>query len=1200
MPVLIQLHDCSKARKSRLLGLQSTLVLLFLAVAIAGFAAGADNGSDEVEARAWDHIDQAMRDGLEVNDFHHLLLAFEFRAAFSDWTVCEHLLDRLAGAASKHPLMAAELQLQRARVAVDEGHPAAARELFATMGGLTRWWVRGPKGLEELADFSPRAVKPGNETGWRFVPGTNPLGWLRLEGLGWPARRQMLYLATTVVSDREQAVAVRVGAAQVARLWLNGEHLLTTDYPLQAAEDQVAASGWLGKGANTLVVAVASETADWWLRVRLTAPDGSALPGISEANTPPTQTPAIDRKRAPVVSLEGELKAAVERKKNGARLALAALMVDRSPEPQRSGAAREACRSARTEDPVTARILEWLVTTEPTAVRDLLEEAVARGAPAFPARTELARWYSNRGLYDQAHALLADALHIPAVSAVALDLDSERWGPAVMPEVSALAERHPRCLDTVGLLAQWALEFGRWPLAHAALEDMLVLAPERAETQDFATQVAADCGDGLKLRTLLGARLENEPNSNNLRIRLARLEAAEGDDASAEALLAEGLHRCPGHVDLLMESAFLEHRLGRDEEAVTIARRVLHERPQSRRAEHLLALLGVTEETESWGLESDALWDLVDEADHLAGPYVALLDHRSIRFLPGNLTEEQVQHAFYVSDAQRSGALKTRYIAHVPESQRLRVASARILRRDGSEVSARSSDTPRLSEPEFNLYYDTRLRVLQFDGLQDGDLIDIAYLLTETAEANDTGAYKGGLLRLGHAVPSKRTVVELVGLEEQLPAWEWALVSGEPERTIDADGTVSLRWVFNDLPANPSDVPPGPNLLTQPHLAYSNHPEWSDLADWYGRHVATRIRPSRRVEEVAETLIKGTTDRSERISLIYGFVTTEIRYVGLEFGEHRFRPFSADWVLDHKMGDCKDTAGLLVALFTSIGIPANMVMVRTSDLGPVTADMALLEDFNHAIAYLPEDDLWLDGTAAGHDAYPPPGIDQNAWVMVVNGANATPITTPAPGSGKYSFHFTLSRGEKNRYDLMIRTDDTGEAATHRRGRFGGSRSRVLFARWLQDQFPGAELVGEPKLALAPGRGKATMEVRGVIDRSALHAGGGLRLFPGSFDLDQELTPTAIRSTPLLVPVRPDIEWTLEIENGQNPELLPEDIEMVEPHGELVVTSVASEGGVRVEGRFHLRPGLVSPDDAEGFRSFLVAARRAMEKTLEVP
>jgi len=69
-------------------------------------------------------------------------------------------------------------------------------------------------------------------------------------------------------------------------------------------------------------------------------------------------------------------------------------------------------------------------------------------------------------------------------------------------------------------------------------------------------------------------------------------------------------------------------------------------------------------------------------------------------------------------------------------------------------------------------------------------------------------------------------------------------------------------------------------------------------------------------------------------------------------------------VLSHKIGDCKDKAALMWRLLEAVNIPARMVML---DLGSRTAasDLALLEIFDHAIAYLPEDDLWLDGTAAG-------------------------------------------------------------------------------------------------------------------------------------------------------------------------------------------------------------------------------------------
>ena len=143
--------------------------------------------------------------------------------------------------------------------------------------------------------------------------------------------------------------------------------------------------------------------------------------------------------------------------------------------------------------------------------------------------------------------------------------------------------------------------------------------------------------------------------------------------------------------------------------------------------------------------------------------------------------------------------------------------------------------------------------------------------------------------------------VELLGPGAVLPDWEIANLEGEPVREEDDQGRVRLRWEWRDLPAIPTDVPAAPELLVTPYMIYSNHPDWGDLADWYQRHVASRVRSSEQVEETALRLVKGLDDRLDRISRLYRFVTNDIHYVGLEFGEHRNRPFSADWILLHRI-----------------------------------------------------------------------------------------------------------------------------------------------------------------------------------------------------------------------------------------------------------------------------------------------------------
>jgi len=1169
-------------------------LLLMLVIVLTGGVAAAD----EIDDRILDHVDRAAVGGLQPADFHHLVFTFFWRDTAPDRAVVENSLDRLGALGKIDPLMADELRSMRARLAAEFGRPAAAREFFRSMGGLSQWWVSDPVTIGELADFDELADLPvGGE--WRAAPGTDPMGWVRLSGLAWPAQRQLVFLATTVVAKREQPVAIRLGAAQAARVWLNGQEVMTTPRPLERAEDQVSAGAWLRKGTNTVVAAVASETDDWWLRARLTAPDGDPLDGVTESSSAPVETTAVDRQPPEVRNLESEIRKAVEAGREEATVALAAYLVLRRPQAVGASEARTACRTARAEAPGEARLLEWLLTTDGAAIHELLRDAIAAEPDLGWARLELTAWYAERGLYDEAAGVLEPMIGEPAAQAVGLDIDSELWGIVLLPEMIDLARRFPAC-GAVGLAATHrALDARRTNLAREVLFPLEDATPGAASVVELRQRLAEACNDGETLLEIFNQGLNIDPNDSRLRLRLVRLLSGVGDAEGARQRLVEGLKRSPSDVDLMMELARVEHTAGTDERALELSRRVLELRPQDRRARRLVELISGEAEDLGWIRPTDELWRMASSAPAY-DPAITLLEHIEVHFLPSALIEEKVQQVFLITSAERADVFKRHTLPYVSESERLRVLKARILRRDGSEVSARQGDTPRLSEPEFNLYYDTRLRVLDFPDLEDGDLIEIAYVRTETIESNETGPYNGDLLSLSRSVPTVLTEIDFVGPPENLPAWELVNLEGEPESTDQDDGQRRLSWTWRDLDDVPHDVPPAPPFTTGRFLLYSSHPEWGELASWYQRHVAPRVRISRQIEELAESLTEGVDDRLKRIARIYTHVTNEIRYVGLEFGEHRFRPFSADWVLNHGIGDCKDKAALLVALFEAVDIPARMVMVRTADLGPVTGELALLEVFNHAIAYLPEDDLWLDGTAGGHAMLPPPGMDQGAFVLVVSGQDSRPETTPLVGGGLQRISYHLDVVDAGLVPLKVRVEDTGGAADRRRGRFAGSKDPRQFATWLQRSFPGAELTADPVYRLIPSSDPAVVELEATVPKTALESRGGIATYPGVFDWSTRVVPTGERSSPLLVAVRPDLEWTLEVSLGRPPSQVPEAINLTSDFGFLKLDPEALETGYRIQGYIHLEPGLIDAHLAPELRNFLLEIETILRRPLETP
>ncbi len=1172
--------------------LATALLGLALAVPLAA-------GAGSIEELSAAHLEAALDGGLRPADLHHLFLAFSWRDDLADHRWVDGAVDRLSATRVTDPLMASELRWLRARLAVEEGHPAAALELFRTDGGLERWWAAGPATLEELQDMESLESVPLDELSWRAAPGVDPLGWVAVSGLGWPGERQLMWLATTVTSDGDRPVALHVGAAQAARLWVNGELCVATPNPLRRGTDQTTCGAWLRDGDNLVVAAVGTERGPWWLRVRLTAPDGSPLTGVRETDRRPAAVEPLSRPAPGVRDLGREIVAALEEGRPGAAMARAVYLLFHRSEPEGSGAVTAACRAAREDAPAEARLLEALETDEPGARRQLLAAALEHDPGLLPARLALADWDHSRDLDVPAHAILEPVLSEPAAMARDLDLAADLWGATVIPRLEELGRRHPASVTVQSTLASRLMDASRWSAAREALGRLAALVPGDPATVGLRERLASACSDQEILRDIWERELAADPNLPDVRIRLARLLLAAGEADGAAAVLREGLDRAPGHVDLLHELARLAHAEGRDDEASELVAAILEIRPQDRRAQRLSNLLGVTGDDMGWVRPPGALREMASGVER-TGRARLLLEHHEVRFLPGHLTEERVQRVVLVGDPEAARAFRTMSVPHVPERQNLRVLAARVLRAGGGETAAVQRDTPRLADPSINMFYDTRLRTFRFPELDEGDLVELTYILSETAESNETGAYAGGLVVIPDGAPVELAEIELSGPPGLLPAWELANVEGEPERTVDSDGTVHLRWRWEDLPEAPPDLPPSPPLLVTPHLAYSNHPDWGDLADWYQRHVAPRLMVSSEVRERALRLVEGLEGRRERIRAIYNFVTQDIRYVALEFGEHRYRPFSADWVLRHRMGDCKDKAGLMVALLSVVDIPARMVLLRTADQGPVAVRLGLLEDFNHAIAYLPEDDLYLDGTASGHDADLPPGADQGAWALVIDGPDSEPLTTPRPGSGVSRRVIRITAGEGGRATVLVSMEATGDAADALRGTFRGSGDRQRFARWLQGLFPGADLVGDPVTRLRPGHDPAHLELEGTVARSALEAAPALHVYPGSVRLVAALAPSSTRTTPLLVPQRPVREWTVRVDLGRPPREHPEPVNLEGPHGSLRVEVIPQPTGYEIRGRMELRPGLLEPGQVPGLHRFLVGVERALERKLEAP
>src|ERR1019366_5109164 len=113
----------------------------------------------------------------------------------------------------------------------------------------------------------------------------------------------------------------------------------------------------------------------------------------------------------------------------------------------------------------------------------------------------------------------------------------------------------------------------------------------------------------------------------------------------------------------------------------------------------------------------------------------------------------------------------------------------------------------------------------------------------------------------------------------------------------------------------------------------------------------SRVEPTPEIPAKAEELTRGATSDDAKIRVLYGFVATKFRYIGVAFGIGRYQPHAATDVLSNGYGDCKDKHTLLAALLAAVGIKAYPVLINSSVT--IDPDVPSLNQFDHVITVVP-------------------------------------------------------------------------------------------------------------------------------------------------------------------------------------------------------------------------------------------------------
>ncbi|TFZ44673.1 transglutaminase [Stenotrophomonas maltophilia] len=177
-----------------------------------------------------------------------------------------------------------------------------------------------------------------------------------------------------------------------------------------------------------------------------------------------------------------------------------------------------------------------------------------------------------------------------------------------------------------------------------------------------------------------------------------------------------------------------------------------------------------------------------------------------------------------------------------------------------------------------------------------------------------------------------------------------------------ANGKSKWEWSLRNLNPISMQARSGPISEYADFVMVSSYSDWRELASAYHLKAAQSARVTPRIQELADKLTAGLGDSHEQAAVLHRWVLRNIRYVAVYLGNGGLVPNPAQLVLDNKYGDCKDKVALLQALLAAKGIESTPVLIGTQN-GPTLAPVPVVGQFDHAILYLPDQEIYVDPTS---------------------------------------------------------------------------------------------------------------------------------------------------------------------------------------------------------------------------------------------
>jgi len=1188
-------------------------------------------------------VDEVARGGMPLG-------YVPLRQLWAEWdqgdpTEVEEALHGIATDGRVTPPLRAYAGLLEAYARRRRGDLAGARARIANLGFVSRWIVSGPFDNEGKAGFD-RVFGPEEELSEpltlartyegkerpvtnRVTPDVFPYGWVDLGALVRPAEKVCAY-ATTYVHDKRGAKApvrpfsVWFGAAGAAKVFFDGAEVLKDAKYRDLDSERFGVTLTMREGWHRLTVKVCGDDDAPMFALRLADPSGAPDPNLeAEASVDHGREAAAVRfrkgEKAPPPVVAGPVTAFEKLAAGDDPAALevyARYLVLTSSDDPAEHRARDLARRAAEKARTIPRCLLAGDLAENRNQRaiwiDRAEELAKRGAtPQERIDVLLARAGHTRGganwrdaipYYDKVLSLDPD--NVPA-NLARIELYSEAGlRETAVASLDLVLARRPRSVALLRATASALRDLDRTTEAEE-------LTARYAQLRFDDTSVVGDHIElALAKRDAAGAArwverlVDTNPDSARALAAAARAYVALGDRPKAIAMHRRALDISPDDVGTLRALADTYALGGQTDEQLRLLRRVLELRPQEKDVREYVA------HTEPSRPRADEAYarpaaEFLKLRDKPAGGRNkrTLVDLQVTTVFPNGLASRFHQLVFQPLPDAAAAEAREYAFSFEADTETVQLRGAKIHRKNGAVDEAIESGEGPTDNPAIAMYSSARAFYVHFPRLDPGDVVELTYRVEDVTPRNAFADYFGEVVYMQSTDPIARSEYVLITPKSRQFYFNRPNIAGLRQNVEEKGDSKIFHFLAENVAPLETEPMQPPLAESLGHVHVSTYKSWDDMGRWYWGLVKDQFTADDEVRRRVAEITKGLTDDKAKVRAVYNFVVQKTRYVALEFGIHGFKPYRCAQIFARGFGDCKDKATLIVTMLKELGIPATIVILRTGMRGDFETEPASLAPFDHAIAYVPSMDVFLDGTAEWTGSNELPAMDRGALGLLVNEGKPKLVHLPQPdasqsGVSKRVEATVLPDGSAQ---IDWRVDVSGNGAGAWRQRFHAKTTqKARIQEDLSNDLPGFEVAQVTTNDLEDLEQRVQLRARGRAPSYARKDGESWTVHVGAREhMVRSWAPLSTRRRDMRIQALSTQENETVVKLPQGAKVLgpPHPAEGKSPFGFYKVDVETNANVVRVKTTVAITQSRIAAADYAAFRAFCEQADRDLGQSV---